>query len=413
MSVTTPKKNILLIIPNYGFGGAQRVFSQLVNSLSDQYNVIEVVFNNDESDVYNGTGEKLSLNVAGGSTFFGKAANFIKRCWKLYRLKVKYKSKVNISHLEGANYINILSGGPGKKILCVHGSKVAEDSNRRGLIKLIEDKILIPILFNRADKIVTVSHGISKELTRFFKIETDKIQVIQNGIDVDAIKQLAVEEIPDLHKPFFTKPVIIFSGRLAPQKNPLALIDIFNSSKDLVDYNLMIIGDGILKDQMQHRCHQLGLKFYDIESGKNKDARILFLGFQANPFRYLKKSTLFILPSNFEGFPLAPCEALACNLPIMATDCPTGTREILEPDFHHSGEELLNPEFATYGVLMPLLSEANYNHNVDLWSRTVVTMIRDADLAGRYRNQAQERAMQLSHVVFVRRWKELIRYALA
>jgi hypothetical protein len=97
----------------------------------------------------------------------------------------------------------------------------------------------------------------------------------------------------------------------------------------------------------------------------------------------------------------------------MATDCPTGTREILAPDFHHSGEELLHPEFATYGVLMPLLSEANYNHNVDLWGRTVVTMIGDVDLAGRYRNQAQERAMQLSHVVFVRSWKELIRHALA
>jgi glycosyltransferase involved in cell wall biosynthesis len=408
MSELTQKRNVLMVIPNYGFGGAQRVYAQLVNSFSDQYNIIEVVFNADETDAYKGRGEKVSLNVSGGSNLFSKGINFIKRCKRLNRLKNKYQCIVSISHLEGANYVNILSFGCGKKILCVHGSKTAEDSNRKGLIKFIENRILIPVLFKWAYKIVTVSHGISTELIRFFHIPKAKIKVIHNGVDIDSIWKLSEEEIPDRHASLFNKQVVVFSGRLAPQKNPVSLIDIFKKSMNEVDYNLLILGDGPLKRKMQRRCLELGLDFYDEELARNINARIFFLGFEANPFKYLKKCTLFILPSDFEGFPLAPCEALACELSVIATDCPTGTREILAPDSDHSYKRLFQPEFAKYGVLMPLLREGNYNHNVDLWSQTLVKMITDKNLSRRYRNNSKERAMELSEEVFIKKWKELL-----
>jgi len=407
------RSNVLMIIPNYGFGGAQRVFSQLTNSLSDQYSLIEVVFNTDETDVYHGQGEKISLNIWGGTNLFTKGVNFLRRCWKLNKLKRKYQSEVTISHLEGANYVNMLSFGPGKKILCVHGSKVAEDSNRKGIIKWIENKILIPILFDRADKVVTVSHGIAHELTRFFNIRDSKIRVIQNGINVNAVERLAEEEIPHRHKHIFNRRVVLFSGRLAPQKNPLSLIDIFKESSVQVDYNLLILGDGPLKQQMQLKCRQLSLDYSDTEEGESSDARVIFLGFQTNPFQYLKHSTLFIMPSNFEGFPLAPCEALVCNVPIIATDCPTGTREILAPDSSPTSNELLQPEFAKYGVLMPLLRGVNYNQNVELWSKTIVKMITDKNLAESYRIHAKDRSIELSEDVFNNNWRELVKSVLA
>ncbi len=410
MGETIQRPNVLMIIPNYGFGGAQRVFTQLVNSFSDQFNIIEVVFNNEETDVYHGRGKKVFLNVSGGSNFLSKGLNFLKRCWRLNRIKNKYQCIASISHLEGANYINVLSFGRGKKILCVHGSKIAEDSNRKGLIKFVEDNILIPVLFNGAHKIVTVSKGISDELILFFHVQKSKVLVIHNGVDVDEISQLATEDIPEWHTFIFQKEVAVFSGRLAPQKNPTCLIDIFKKSMDEVDFNLLILGDGPLKLKMKGRCIELGLDFYDEESDRKKDARIFFLGFVANPFKYLNKSTIFLLPSNFEGFPLAPCEALACELPIVATDCPTGTREILAPEDDHSSQKLFQPEFAKYGVLMPLLNEVNYTHNVDLWSKIVVEMIGDKNKLHRYREISRERAMELSKEVFINKWKELLLY---
>lgn len=403
------KPTLLMIIPNYGYGGAQRVFSNLVTGLSDQYEVIEVVFNNDEPDIYQGTGVKTSLNIAAGTSFFSKAINFLKRCRALNRIKVKHQCVASISHLEGANFINILSFGPGKKILCVHGSKTAEDSNRRGLIKFIENKIFTPILYNWADKVVAVSKGIAEELHDFFNISRSKLQVIQNGVDIERINTLMQEELPPHHTTIFNKKVLVYSGRLAAQKNPKAVIDIHKLAIAKAEYNLLIIGDGHLKDEMLEKCRQEKLAFYDEANTQQTESQpgIYFIGFQNNPFKYLYRSTLFILTSDFEGFPLAPCEAMACGLPVIATDCPTGVREILSASNQYKPVALKQAEFVEYGVLMPLLS-AKQNNAAALWADTVVNVLNDDKSLSSYKFAGQRRATDLSNANFIAAWQKLL-----
>ncbi|MFC7670061.1 hypothetical protein ACFQT0_23840 [Hymenobacter humi] len=60
-----------------------------------------------------------------------KLQNFQRRISGLRQLRERLRPAVVISHLEGADYVNLLSGGPGKTILCVHGSKL-HDANIRG-----------------------------------------------------------------------------------------------------------------------------------------------------------------------------------------------------------------------------------------------------------------------------------------
>lgn len=403
------KKTLLMVIPNYGFGGAQRVFSSLVNELAGDYKIVEVVFNNDEVDVYAGTGIKTSLRVGAGSNLFYKAINFFKRCRALRKIKVEYNCAIAVSHLEGANFINILSFGPGKKVICVHGSKTAEDSNRKGFIKFAENKILTPVLYSIADKVVTVSNGIAQELETYFHIQRNKIQVILNGIDPVTINTLANEEIPTAHRAIFNKKVLVYAGRLAPQKNPLALIEIHKRSIRQVDYNLLIIGDGPLKDKMLEHCQQAGISYFDESRDKiAESATVFFLGFQTNPFNYLRRSTVFILTSDFEGFPLAPCEALACGLPVIATDCPTGVREILAPERNSVSEPLATAEYAAYGILMPLVPLPFDADKVRLWSDTVVKMLTEETLLQKYRKVALLRAAELSQENFILTWKTLL-----
>jgi len=409
LKAKTDKENLLMVIPNYGFGGAQRVFSQLVLGLSDQYNIIEVVFNNSDTDKFNGIGTKVSLDVPAGKNLLTKALYFLFRIWKLNRLKAKFECKFSISHLEGANFVNILSFGPGEKVLCVHGSKTAEDSNRTGIIKLVENTLLIPVLFRFADKIVVVSKGISHELASTFKINPSRIQVIQNGINLKLIKSMAKREIPRKHRLIFTKPVLIFSGRLAPQKNPIALIDIYARIVTKFECNLLVLGDGPLKRDMQVRCTELGINYREGELTEDSLPCVLFIGFQQNPFQYLSKSRLFLLTSSFEGFPLAPCEALACHLPVIATDCPTGVREVLSHRKTPPGEGIQCAEYVEYGVLMPLIDRGtNYLAIIQEWCDTIITILTNDRLIEEYRMKAPIRASQLSERKTIGDWKRLL-----
>lgn len=401
-----------MLIPNYGFGGAQRVHSQLVRAFSSEFNVVEVVFNDDERDVYDGNGIKISLNIPGGSNLISKTAYFLWRCWKLYRLKAKFRSSACISHMEGANFVNLLSFGHGKKILCVHGSKVAKDPNRSGMVKFLENYLLIPFFFNLADHIVAVSGGIRDELIVHFRVMRNKICVINNGINLQMIRERVLEDLPLDHQLIFRKPVIVFSGRLALQKNPVLALDIFDSVRKKVDCNLIFLGDGPLKNELIGNCKRKNINFCDFSQQMKYTATssVFITGFQSNPFKYLKRSSLFILTSNFEGFPLAVCEALACELPVIASDCETGVRDILSAKSSKANPSLDSPEFVDYGVLMPLVdAEKRYENLVLEWAKTIIALMEDKAEIDKFKRRSTRRSSELSEEVFVERWMELLR----
>jgi glycosyltransferase involved in cell wall biosynthesis len=86
----------------------------------------------------------------------------------------------------------------------------------------------------------------------------------------------------------------------------------------LSDADLTILGEGPLKADLLAQRERLGL-----------GAVVHLAGFQPNPYPYLKHADLFVLPSRFEGLPLAVLEALAVGTPVVASDCPGALREIL------------------------------------------------------------------------------------
>jgi glycosyltransferase involved in cell wall biosynthesis len=53
-------------------------------------------------------------------------------------------------------------------------------------------------------------------------------------------------------------------------------------------------------------------------------------GFHPNPYGYMAKARVFVLSSRWEGMPVVLIEALACRTPVVATDCPSGPREVLQ-----------------------------------------------------------------------------------
>ncbi len=372
------KLTILLIIPNLGQGGAQTVFRDQLVYYSKHHNVISCVFNWDDSFQEDRNSSIISLDVPAGRNILTKVYFFWKRISRLKRIKEQFRVDIAISHLEGADYINILSRKREKVITWMHGTKQF-DKNISGILGILRRKIFIPLVYRYSDRVITVSQGIKEELIHYFNLLQDKIITVNNGISTADILVYAEKEISnDFIKLSNNYPILITHCRLAKQKNLTALLQIMVSLPRDSNLKLIILGDGELRDALLTQCSLLNLRYFstwnDDQWTENFD--IYFLGYQSNPYPYLKHASLYLMTSLWEGFPLSLCEALACGLPILAADCYTGPREILCPELPH-GQPVLTPYISRYGVLMPI---PNSNSQIDIWAETIITIIGDEEL---------------------------------
>ena len=403
-------QKILLVIPNLGFGGAQRVFSNLSKELGKKYEVYECVFNLNQANEYPTTNELISLNVEGGDNLFSKIINFIRRCIALNNIKKQYRINCTISHLAGANYVNILSRNQDKIVLCVHAAK-KPDKNIRGITGFIEKGLLIPWLFPLSDRIITVSRAVREELIFYFGLKGDKIDVIYNSFDNEGIKAKSIEPIPGKFNIIFNHPVVITCGRLVIQKNHSGFLNAVSLALEMTNFKTVIIGDGPLKAELLNQCEKLGLTAY-LEGRDEKvtsNYQVYFLGYQKNPFSLMKHSKVFVLTSDWEGFPLAPCEAMICGLPVISTDCPTGPREILSPDSPPiANVDLQKAEYVKYGILMPMLQPKKENKGDSIWAQAIVNLIGDKKLMEEYANKGKIRMKELGLKNINNEWGELL-----
>jgi glycosyltransferase involved in cell wall biosynthesis len=172
---------------------------------------------------------------------------------------------------------------------------------------------------HRADAIVAVSQGVADDLVEHAPKCRDRIQVIHNPIITSKMLSQAKET---LEHPWFgpgKAPVILGTGRLAQQKDFATLIRAFALVRQQRPARLLILGEGDERQRLEALVAELGI-------GQD----VSLPGFDGNPYRYMSRAALFVLSSAWEGFGNVLVEALAAGVPVVATDCNSGPREILE-----------------------------------------------------------------------------------
>jgi glycosyltransferase involved in cell wall biosynthesis len=177
-------------------------------------------------------------------------------------------------------------------------------------------------LYPHADAIIGVSGAVAKEVRRLTALTRDRVTTVYNPIWTPSM--LADARAP-LDHPWFVPaepPVVLGVGRLSTQKDFPTLVRAFARVRARRPARLVILGSA----KRARRRESLLALARDL--GVAED--VWLPGYVENPLRYMARSAVFTLSSAWEGLPGVLIEAMACGCPVVSTDCPGGSREILE-----------------------------------------------------------------------------------
>ncbi|WP_431157701.1 glycosyltransferase [Winogradskyella poriferorum] len=332
---------IAVLIYSLASGGAERVVSYLSHYFIEKDIEIHLVLMN--STIKYTIPNDLKIHYLENSD---SNESGIFKALKIPLLALRYSkllSDLEITHscsfLTRPNFINILANKTrrsGIRVICNERAFPSLQYNYSGF-QSIFNKWLISFLYKKSDLVVGNSNENIEDLITNFNVPQIKTCVIHNPIDLKTI-----EKIKPLDNFFDNRYFnIITIGRLDQGKNHEMLI---NSIQNLSNQStrLYIFGEGPLRGYLKNLIKELGL-----------DDQVFLMGYEPNPFKYLKSADLFIFGSNHEGFPNVLLEAMACNLPVLTTNCQSGPKEIMEL------KESLNDLMITnYGILVPVNNQS-------------------------------------------------------
>jgi glycosyltransferase involved in cell wall biosynthesis len=316
--MTPPQPRITLVIGSLACGGIQRVTVWLAQGLMARgYPVSVVTFATPDTDFF-----KLAPGVTRLSVGLrGRAPSVL---WKLPSLMMKRQKRLR-ALIESTAPDVVIARAPmvavqtslamGRRrwplIVTEHGDKPLRQKSRprEAWRKWLWYK-LRRVAYWRATRLVSVCAAVDQA---FGWVPAERRVVIHNPCRTGA-SAAATDPSPDLDAEHHW---IVSTGRLSHAKGYDVLLDAFARVADrFPEWELVILGDGELRDELIKRAWRLNLH-----------SRVVFAGAVDDPAPFLARAELFALASRYEGFPNAHIEALSLGVPVVATDCPTRPSE--------------------------------------------------------------------------------------
>jgi N-acetylgalactosamine-N,N'-diacetylbacillosaminyl-diphospho-undecaprenol 4-alpha-N-acetylgalactosaminyltransferase len=300
------KTTILFVINSLAGGGAERVLTTILGASApwrDRYDV-HLALLDDEQRAY-AVPEWIKVTQLDARHRLG--ASIV----QLRRLAGRLNPDVALAFLTRANVATAMAmAGRGRPWLI--SERVNTSAHLGSGAGAIAARAMVRLAYPRARHVIAVSDGVADDLVENFGVARDRVSAIANPVDHDAIAAQAAAPAPLA----IDGGYVVAAGRLVPNKNFALLVDAFAASG--LPHRLVIMGEGPERASLEAQIAAKGLA-----------GRVLLPGFVANPFAMLARARLFAMPSNAEGFPNGLVEAMACGLPVVATNCASGPSEIL------------------------------------------------------------------------------------
>lgn len=307
-------KKILFVIPNLSIGGAEKNLLNISRYLSQNHNVTILSF---------GTYDKLIKKEISNNVLFIQlnSSNFLISLSKLLIFLKENKFDHVISFLNSANLACLITNFILRNKFKLYISIRNHLSSHYNLS--LKDKIIInsiKIFLNYCEKIICVSEYVAKDSINNFSFPKSKIKVIYNPVIDKSFVKKTKEKISKKYLKKITKNrYLCCVGSLSQQKDFITVLKAFNIIRNKVQYNLIIIGEGNQKKLLENFITKNHLK-----------KRVFLIGKLSNPLPIIKKSSIFISSSLWEGLPSVIIEAVYFAKYIITTDCPGGGREVLK-----------------------------------------------------------------------------------
>lgn len=333
-------KKVLFFIPNLMHGGAEKVLVNLVNNLDrHKYEItVQVLFDIGVNKAYLNNDIRYKCvfkKLFRGSTLLFKlfTPTF------LYNQIIKEEYDIVISYLEGPTS-RIISGCPynSKKVCWIHTQFTNDQMITTGFVNKNE----AITCYEKFDKIVSVSYMVKKSFIEMLQINDNKVEVIYNTNETDAIMEKSLESIKDT---------------IIDDKN-LNVVSVGKLTKVKGFDRLLKVHKRILNEGLYHKIYILGIgedenKIKKYIKENNLTDTVNLLGYKENPYKYVSKCDIYICSSYREGFSTAVTESLIVGTPVISTFC-SGAKELLG-DNNEYGLVVDNSEEGLYKGLKSLL----------------------------------------------------------
>lgn len=303
---------VAIYVPSLEGGGAERVMVTLANEFAARELDTDLVLVRARGPYLKDVSSAVRVVDLGASRVLASVPALI-------RYLRRERPRSMLSALNHANLAALFA----RRLARVPVRLVVSERNTLGQAQASEHFIKRPFMprlmrkmYPEADAVVAVSHGVAEDLASVIQLPKERIHVIYNPFNIERIRRLSLDE-PDDARLARDRRIILGVGRLTAQKDFATLIEAVARTQARDQLQLVILGEGELRDSLEALAKELGVE-------------LLMPGFVANPYAWMRVADLFVLSSRWEGLPGVLIEAMACGTRVVATDCPSGPREILE-----------------------------------------------------------------------------------